>query len=83
MKPMTPVMSANIAMTIFEIMTFSSTASNNGRLQYRLLTATSLYSQLSSLLMTAHHQVPLLSPLVHSTGSPISAWTCAVTTHDT
>ena len=27
MKPMTPVMSAKIAMTIFEIMTFSSTAS--------------------------------------------------------
>ena len=74
MKPMTPVMSAKIAMTIFEIMTFSSTASTMVTMvaiQY------SLYSQLSSLLMTAHHQVPLLSPLVHSTGSPISAWTCA------
>ena len=74
MKPMTPVMSAKIAMTIFEIMTFSSTANNNG---YNTIQQYSLYSQLSSLLMTAHHQVPLLSPLVHSTGSPISAWTCA------
>ena len=74
MKPMTPVMSAKIAMTIFEIMTFSSTANNNG---YNTKQHYSLYSQLSSLLMTAHHHVPLLSPLVHSTGSPISAWTCA------